>query len=167
MSAGPVIIGVDPGLTGGVAVLDADRGQLLAAMTMPTVDVKKGKRELDVASLHLQLQHFPNIARAVVEKQAPMPINMQDGRRSSPQSTFSMGEQQGMLRCLFSVALSVQLLRPRPQDWKKALGLTADKAGSIAKAHELFPDARDLIGKNDGKAEAALLAWWGYRHHHE
>lgn len=44
-----IFIGVDPGLTGGVAVMD-ETGKLLATHQMPTVQVKKGRREYDATA---------------------------------------------------------------------------------------------------------------------
>lgn len=46
--------------------------------------------------------------------------------------------------------------------WKKAMGLTDDKALSRAKACELWPKQADLfrLAKDHNRAEAALLAYW-------
>jgi len=52
--------------------------------------------------------------------------------------------------------------------WKKSLGLSSDKSKSCQKAALLWPDRhRDFYGPRggllDGRAEAALLAYVGYR----
>jgi hypothetical protein len=49
--------------------------------------------------------------------------------------------------------------------WKKALGVPADKDGARARASQLMPENAWLwpLVKHDGRAEAALIAYWGIR----
>ena len=47
-----------------------------------------------------------------------------------------------------------------PQVWKKALKLDSDKNKSSALARELWPDAPLKRQKDNGRAEALLLAYW-------
>ena len=78
-------------------------------------------------------------------------------------SMFSFGENFGWIRgVLDSFHIRYELVRP--QTWKKALCVTADKQTSIARCKELFPAVR-LIPKGcrveqDGMAEALLLAYY-------
>jgi crossover junction endodeoxyribonuclease RuvC len=68
------------------------------------------------------------------------------------------------------VAAGCELVRVTPQTWKFGVGLTANpdadtkarKNASRARAIELFPDYAHLFArvKDDGRAEAALMAWW-------
>ena len=50
----------------------------------------------------------------------------------------------------------------RPSKWKPALNLSGDKNASREMAMQLWPDQAHLFKrvKDDGRAEAALLAWW-------
>ena len=50
----------------------------------------------------------------------------------------------------------------RPAVWKKAARIGKDKGSARKAAQERFPDAADLFArvKDDGRAEAALLARW-------
>jgi crossover junction endodeoxyribonuclease RuvC len=52
-----------------------------------------------------------------------------------------------------------------PQTWKKALGVPADKNAARARACQLFPNMASKFArvKDDGRAEAALIALFGYR----
>ena len=53
--------------------------------------------------------------------------------------------------------------RVRPGVWKKALGLRSDKEQARLRAMQLYPGA-DLRRKKDhGRAEALLLAWYGWQ----
>lgn len=47
-----------------------------------------------------------------------------------------------------------------PQKWKKALNLSSDKQQSIDLARELWPAAPITRKKDNGRAEALLLAEW-------
>jgi crossover junction endodeoxyribonuclease RuvC len=68
------------------------------------------------------------------------------------------------------VAAGCELVRVTPPIWKFGVGIDADpkadtkarKNASRARAIELFPDYAHLFArvKDDGRAEAALMAWW-------
>ena len=61
-------------------------------------------------------------------------------------------------------ALGLPLERVRPSAWKMAMGLRGKpKAASRGMATELFPDFADQFRrvKDDGRAEAALIARYG------
>jgi crossover junction endodeoxyribonuclease RuvC len=47
-----------------------------------------------------------------------------------------------------------------PQVWKKSLGLSKDKAESLDLARNLWPDAPLSRVKDNGRAEALLIAEW-------
>jgi hypothetical protein len=47
-----------------------------------------------------------------------------------------------------------------PQAWKKSLGLSKDKAESLELARNLWPDAPLSRVKDNGRAEALLIAEW-------
>jgi crossover junction endodeoxyribonuclease RuvC len=51
-----------------------------------------------------------------------------------------------------------------PAIWKKHFGLSTDKDASRALAGQTFPDQADLwkLKKQDGRAEAALIALYGW-----
>ena len=48
--------------------------------------------------------------------------------------------------------------------WKRAMGLSQDKAASLDKARLLFPDASLDRKKDHNRAEALLIAEYGRRH---
>ena len=61
-------------------------------------------------------------------------------------------------------ALPLPHTRVRPAIWKRALGLEKDKEQARLRAMPLFPSA-DLHRQQDhGRAEALLLAWYGWQH---
>ena len=146
-----LIIGVDPGKTGGIAVLHG--GRLLDAVRMPvTADLK----QVDAQGVRDVLDAVANPWRDVIvlEKVHAMPKN-------GSIASFSLGHSVGVV---VGVALGAgyRLRLIGPAEWKKIVGIPpgSDKGASRAKASELFPDQRELwkLKRDDGLAESALIA---------
>ena len=75
-------------------------------------------------------------------------------------STFKFGKAFGQV-----IALAQMMNCPwhfvTPQKWKGDLGLTSDKEDSLNLARHLYPDAPLTRKKDNGRAEALLIAgWW-------
>ena len=77
-------------------------------------------------------------------------------------SMFQFGRGVGMLEgCL--AALEIPVTYISPQGWQKAVGARAGKDGNRQRAAEIFPAYAHMFSrvKDDGRADAALMAWWG------
>jgi crossover junction endodeoxyribonuclease RuvC len=151
------VVGIDPGVTGGIACIED--GQLIVSCRMPVYDSRCSGSIL--ADILRGLQ--PDMI--AVEKTQPMPKN-------GSIASFSLGMNTGII---FGVVetLGHPLTKIRPVDWKRSNGLIGkDKNASRALAMELWPDQREQfrLAKDDGKAEAALIArsyiytWIGEQH---
>src|SRR5690606_36470047 len=129
--------GVDPGVSGAVALLDG--GVCVAVLDMPTVVRSKSgkKQQVNAAELARMVREMePDFA--VVELVNAMPSN---GRGMGAASAFNFGESAGVIRGVLS-ALSVETHYVTPQAWKKLAGLSgSDKEGSRMRAVSLWPDA--------------------------
>jgi len=156
-----IVLGVDPGLSGATAVVDTERRTILAVDDMPTHKLRRGKRMSRSLDLHA-LSRIVSSASvvygaevAVIEDVHTMP---NQGVASQGQLMEAFGAVKGIV-----VAVGFRLHLARPSQWKKALGLTADKDVSRRKASLLFPAAAHYFArvKDDGRAEAALLAMYG------
>ena len=139
------VVGVDPGITGAIALL-VD-GSLQAVSEMPCFDGEANGRL--IALLLEQLE--PDVV--VIEHVQPMPKN-------GTIASFSLGKNYGIV---IGVASSLQhpLVKIRPMDWKKTNGLLKQpKAASRKLAAELWPHMAHRFArvKDDGLAEAALIA---------
>jgi crossover junction endodeoxyribonuclease RuvC len=139
------VLGIDPGVTGGLAVLD--EGRLIAICRMPVADSRAS------GSILADLLRGFEPHMVVVERTQPMPKN-------GSIASFSLGLNTGVI---FGVVetLGHPMTKIRPADWKKVNGLTGkDKNASRHLAMELWPDQREQfrLAKDDGKAEAALIA---------
>lgn len=157
-------IGIDPGLSGAIAFLYSNG--LVITHKLPVVSVSKGKNELDMESIHLDLAHFKPARLAVLEEVNAMPsIPGKDGKRRGMGATsaFRFGDTFGCLRTAL-VINRIPVQRLRPQAWKKLLGMPPGKGkeGSIARAKELFPGVSLVPPRgrveSDALAEALLLA---------
>ncbi|MGE5548417.1 MAG: hypothetical protein ACM33T_16045 [Solirubrobacterales bacterium] len=95
------------------------------------------------------------IAHAFVEAVGAMP-----GQGVS--SVFAFGKVFGLVLGILAANFIPHTLVP-PQRWKRTLGVPADKDGARARASQLLPAHAGLWcrAKDDGRAEAALLAYFG------
>ena len=147
------LIGIDPGVSGAVAILNS-RGHLLDVFDAPTVEMKVGKalkRRISPEILVSLLLPFTD-ASAWVEQ-----VSARPGQGVS--SMFAFGESYGLVKgVLTNTATS--------NAWKKELQLNAGKDASRAKAAQMWPQKAGEFSrvKDDGKAEAALIAEYGRRH---
>jgi len=59
--------------------------------------------------------------------------------------------------------LHIPIVYITPQGWQKAVGMRGGKDGGRARAAEIFPAYAATFArvKDDGRADAALMAWWG------
>ena len=147
--------GIDPGVHGAIAVVN-DQGGLVMVYDMPIIQLVVGKStkarispELLAALLRDHLG-----ATAVVEQVSAMP-----GQGVS--SMFSFGESFGVIKgCMAGVGIQYQTITPAK--WKKDMGINASKDGARAMAIQTWPSWAKTFArvKDDGRAEAALLALW-------
>jgi crossover junction endodeoxyribonuclease RuvC len=153
-----VYIGIDPGLSGALAVLAPD-GTLEALWDTPTLTLRTSrgtKQEHDIPGLVALLEPYSGPQSHVfIEEAQSMP---QQGVRSMFTCGLGMGLWLGVL-----AALRMPYTRVRPQIWKRALGLGKDKEASRLRAMQLFPSAELRRKKDHGRAEALLLARYGQR----
>lgn len=159
--ASKTILGIDPGLSGGFALLwyGEHERTIMDAWNTPTFTVlrnKKNRRELDIPKIKAIFSDA-RIGSAVIESQQAMP-------KQGVSTTFTTGKNYGILiGVLATLAIPYHIVAP--QTWKRALGITKDKETSFALARKLFPHDGDFWKrkKDDGVAEAALLAHYGER----
>lgn len=155
------ILAIDPGLTGALAVYD---GKHLNVMDMPTYTVR-GKTRVnlhELADAIVLAKVRCDVATAVVEHVGAMP-------KQGVGSAFNFGFTTGAIHGILAAHLFETHTVP-PAQWRFGVGLMrqdgadhkARKSSSRARAIELFPDYAHLFSrvKDDGRADAALMAWW-------
>jgi crossover junction endodeoxyribonuclease RuvC len=154
------IIGIDPGAGGAVAILEPD-GSLVQVFDMPAVEVTvggKAKRRVSPEMLAAELRLYTvHGTTAVVEQVGAMP-----GQGVS--SMFAFGQAYGMVLGVLA-GLYIPVRTVTPATWKRALKLNTGKDAARAKAAATWPQQAGEFrrARDDGRAEAALLAVWGMR----
>ncbi|MDC0514083.1 crossover junction endodeoxyribonuclease [Pelagibacteraceae bacterium] len=149
------IIGIDPGLSGGIAVLDNNKVKELFDMpVMP--DGKKNKRQLNSALLaKLIKDHIEDIEDTVTIVEQ---VNAMPGQGVT--SMFNFGQTFGAIKGICA-ALELPIYLIRPAKWKKHFELiNSSKDASRTKAIEMYPSlAQKLSKKKDvNKSDAILIA---------
>ena len=151
-----MIVGIDPGASGALAFFDLQKGEL-CVVDMPVIEIERGgktKREISPHFVAAAIRDFkPHLAW--IEKVGAMP-----GQGVS--SMFQFGRGVGMIEGVLA-GLSVPVHYVTPQAWQKVVGVRGGKDGARLRAVELFPAKAELfrLKKSDGRADAALIAWYG------
>ena len=149
-----IIFGIDPGFSGAMAELHTGSGQLYIH-DMPTVPGQKGKTDLNMHAIYDTLDAGEAGAIVWLEK-----VGARPGQGVS--SMFRFGQQLGALE-MACAGHGHQLRWVTPATWKKHYGLSADKGAARSVAMQRFPQQAQLFArvKDDGRAEAALIALYG------
>lgn len=150
-------LGIDPGKSGALAIL---------AATSTVHDLPHLDGELDYQSLYALLEPHKGAVVVLETQQAvARSVKRKDGTwttTASASGAFEIGKGYGgVLACCRLAGLVIH--RVTPASWKSALGLSKDKALSLRKARDLFPELAAELRRagDDGRAEALLLAVYG------
>jgi crossover junction endodeoxyribonuclease RuvC len=152
-------IGIDPGLSGAIAILSTES---LKIFDMPTMTVErngKAKRQVSASELAEMLYLYSGRDCHVYCER----VSAMAGQGVT--SVFSFGRSFGMIEGILA-AFKMPVTFVPPATWVKAVGRGQGKDASRARAMELFPSDQDQFKrvKDDGRADAALIAHWGSRH---
>jgi len=149
------IIGIDPGLSGGIAVLENNK--VLSIFDMPVMsEGKKNKRQLNSAQLVKLIKE--NISKNEEVSVVVEQVNAMPGQGVT--SMFNFGQTFGAIKGVCA-ALSLPIFFVRPAKWKKHFELiNSSKDSSRTKAIEMYPSlSNDLAKKKDvNKSDAILIA---------
>jgi crossover junction endodeoxyribonuclease RuvC len=146
-------LGIDPGLSGAMALLRGDTPILVA--DLPII---RDRSLAWVDGNEMQSRLMQAIAggecHAFVERVSAMP-------KQGVSSSFQFGVGFGsILSLLQAMHISIELVTPVV--WKKSYGLSKDKNASLHKARLLYPTAELHLAKHDGRAESLLIARYGF-----
>jgi len=151
-----IIAGIDPGKTGALAITYPDG----AGMVFDVPTVKLRGKEVP-AGMEWQRSWeaafaFAGVDQVVIEEVAARP-------GQGVTSMFTFGRTLGFAHAL-AVASGASVRSVTASVWKGKLGLlNSDKGASREKATALYPRGAHLFSrvKDDGRAEATLLAHYG------
>ena len=151
------VIGIDPGLSGAIAVINGDDSLMI--FDMPTMTVErngKAKRQVSATELaDLLYLYSGKDCHVYCERVGAM-------AGQGVTSVFSFGRSFGMIEGILA-ALHMPVTYVAPATWVKAVHRGAGKDASRSRAMELFPDNQADFKrvKDDGRSDAALIAYWG------
>tara|TARA_B100000780_G_scaffold185613_1_gene130356 strand:- start:1472 stop:1963 length:492 start_codon:yes stop_codon:yes gene_type:complete len=149
------IIGIDPGLSGAIAILeDSKIKELFDMPVMP--DGKKNKRQLNSALLvKLIKDNIQNLEDTVMVVEQ---VNAMPGQGVT--SMFNFGQTFGAIKGICA-ALGLPIFLVRPAKWKKHFELiNSSKDASRTKAIEMYPSFSEQLSKKKdvNKSDAILIA---------
>ncbi len=149
------IIGIDPGLSGGIAILDDLK--IFDIYDMPIMsEGKKNKNQLNSAQLVniIRKNLIPNgDTFLIVEQVSAMP-------GQGVTSMFNFGQTFGSIKGICA-ALNLPIFFVRPAKWKKHFDLiNSSKDASRTKVIEMYPSISPRLSKKKdvNKADAILIA---------
>ena len=148
------IIGIDPGLSGAIAVLDDLK--IFDLFDMPIMpEGKKNKNQLNSAQLvNIIKRHIhTNSTFVIVEQVSAMP-------GQGVTSMFNFGQTFGAIKGI-SATLKLPIFFVRPSKWKKHFELiNASKDSSRTRAIEMYPKLSNQLSKKKdvNKSDAILIA---------
>ena len=150
-----IIFGIDPGVSGGISVLENKK--VIEVFDMPTmIDGKKSKRQVNGAQV-------TNIIKERLDKNKEIiavveHVNAMPGQGVT--SMFNFGQSFGVIKGICS-ALSLPIYFVRPMKWKKHFNLIkTNKDASRTKVIEVYPEISSKLSrkKDSNKADAILIA---------
>lgn len=161
------LLGIDPGLSGGVAVMNRTGG-ILHYQKMPVKPVldngkKTGKKIIDISQIAAIIARFEP-SHVFIEKVHAMP-----GQGVTSMFTFGMG--YGMLLGLtYSLEAMLHTELVTPQCWQKFLYAhtafpegAAPKAKAMAFFYENWPRLQEQNITHDGVIDSVLICEFGRR----
>ncbi|MFH0809818.1 MAG: crossover junction endodeoxyribonuclease [Pseudomonadota bacterium] len=152
-------LGIDPGMSGAVALIAGQR--VVHLIDMPVMVLGKSRRQVNAAELAKTIKGWRSAiaadgseVTAYLERVAARPGQGVAGM-------FNFGVSYGVVQGILG-ALEVPVVLVAPAVWKKRAGLSGavkDMARTVAQ--RLYPVA-DLARKKDvGRADALLIAYFG------
>ena len=153
------IIGIDPGLSGALAVLNNNK--VINIFDMPVmIEGKKNKRQLNSALL-------ANIIKDNIKDEEEVSVIVEQVNAMPGQgvtSMFNFGQTFGAIKGICAT-LALPIFFVRPSKWKKHFDLiNSSKDASRTKAIEIYPSLAEKLSKKKdvNKSDAILIGRFFY-----
>lgn len=144
----PQVLGVDPSVNGGMALLDQRGNPVFVQKFDPTWTVQELVENVRIAVDHLDLRDHDFCC---MEK-------VQYIRGDGGKGAFTFGRITGLLEGTLWTLNARPVMIP-PMLWQSALGCLSGGNKNIKKARELFP----VVKLTHAVADALLIAYYGQR----
>lgn len=157
-------IGIDPGISGAVAILSNDRLSLFDMFDMPVMTTGK-KQQINPYELHRLLAkmldastYYDGPGQTAQSVVCLEQVSARPGQGVS--STFGFGVSFGIIQGVVA-CLEVPVVLVTPAAWKRRAGLLGNKDQARTMAQRLYPTAELGRKKDIGRADAILIARFG------
>lgn len=164
-----IFLGIDPGLTGALAVLSDDL-KIIKFYDTPVLVVmsaKKKRQQMNAPMIRIMFEEIRSVygsdLLAVIEKVSAMPSTHEGdkGTGMGATSAFNYGKGVGIWLGLLA-GCQIPFEEVHPATWKASLlrDMGKDKDASRVKAMNLFPHIASQLQlkKHHGRADALLMA---------
>ena len=170
-----IFVGVDPGANGAIAVLK-DANTIFRLFDLPIDHVMINKKERSrlnpgkTLALFRTLDQVRDPLHVLIEHPTIRPLQTRDKqtgarvmRQPGAAGMFSFGENYGILLCALTAA-GLPFTEVSPATWMSGVGVHG-KDDARRLAAQWFPVHANYFShkKDDGRADATLLALWGLR----
>ena len=150
-----IIIGVDPGISGAISILENKK--IIEVYDTPTmIEGKKNKRQINGAQVANIIKERINKEKEVVV--VVEHVNAMPGQGVT--SMFNFGQSFGVIKGICA-ALNLPIYFVRPTKWKKHFNLIkTNKDASRTKVIEAYPEISSKLHrkKDSNRADAILIA---------
>lgn len=169
-----IVIGVDVGVNGALAMIDLASARIISAIDMPTRNLDpatKTRRAVDPREIGRwieELGQMPDLV--VIEHQQPMSHSRSEHQKhDSSHTAFMLGLMFGAV-CTVFTGLGAPIAFTAPHVWKRKAGLLKqDKGAVLPVAERIFgrsPDLQIVRGECTkeqavARADAACAGWFG------
>ena len=172
-----LIVGIDPGLNGAIALYSTVTRKIILVWEMPTLTLSKTKVRNSGKKTEIDWVAYCGILREikttypqllVIERVHAMPARRIDGKATQGiSSTFKFGETYGGQRELARHILGCRTEPAEPAAWKRKMKVGTENGDIYRRAASMFPEAERFFrgprgGIKDGNCEASLLAAYGH-----
>ena len=165
-----LVIGIDPGLTGGLAAINSRTGEC-TVHDLPTTPLEGN----GMVKRRIQGLEFGMIVRKYIALGEGMAVYLEQvgamgGKDNAIQTQASLAGTFLGIRCVLDV-LRIKPVLVSPQRWKATFGLkrqkdekdSAYKGRHLTLARTLYPAADLTLAKHHNRAEAVLIAHAGLK----
>ena len=153
------VLGVDPGIRGGLAIIAVEDGtapRMVEAIDIPIIGTN-AKERIDAIAIRAWISKH-DVQHAFIERAQAMP-------KQGSSSGFKYGRAVGAIEA--TIALSgIPVTIVEASIWKRFHKLPGkEKEASRQRALEIFPASHALLARklDHGRAEASLIALYGAR----
>ena len=150
-----IIIGIDPGISGAISILENKK--VLEVYDTPTmIDGKKNKRQINSAQVTNIIKERLKDGKEVIV--VVEHVNAMPGQGVT--SMFNFGQSFGVIKGICA-ALGLPIYFVRPSKWKKHFNLIkTNKDASRTKVIEAYPEISSKLHrkKDSNRADAILIA---------